>query len=275
MPDFEKSLFENTKDNILVCAHRGLFGGNVPCNTLPAFKFALSQGADIIELDVEKSRDGELFVFHPGKERAHLGARIPLKRRSAESIKRLRYINYDNEKTSYGVERFEDVLLYLKGKCYINVDKFWRNIPEISSVIRKCGVENQVIVKAPAKEQSLKLLEEYAPEFMYMPVIRRVDRITDKLLERKINYVGAEVLFELETDPVGTKEYFDSMHQKGLVVFKNSIVYDEKAVISAGYTDDLAMAGLADESWGKLIESGADIIQTDFCPQLKAYIRSR
>lgn len=272
MIDFGKTLFENTTDRILVCAHRGSCGGNVPCNTLSAFKAALINGADIVELDVTKSRDGQLFVFHPGKEWAHLRTRFPLSRLSSESIKKLRYINYDDKKTHYTVERLEDVLMFLKGKCYINVDKFWDNIPEISSLIRKCEVENQVIVKAPAKENYLKLIEQYAPDFMYMPVIRRVDRITDSLLERKINYVGAEVLFEFDNDPVASRAYYDSMREKGLVVFKNAIVYDEKAVISAGHTDDGAVAGEEDENWGKIIESGADIIQTDFCTELKRYI---
>ena len=275
MIDFEKTLFENTRENVLVCAHRGLCGGNVPCNTTPAFMFAVSQGADIIELDVAKSRDGELFVFHPGMEKPHLGVRRPISSRSVRSVEKLRYLNFDGVKTHYGVEKLEDVLNSLKGKCYINIDKFWRSIPEITSTVRKCGVENQVIVKAPVKEKSLRLIEEYAPDLMYMPIIRRVDRITDKLIERKLNYIGAEVLFELDTDPVFSPEYTASMHGKGLVVFENAIVYNERSVISAGHTDDGAAAGMTEENWGRLIDSGADIIQTDFCTQLKAYIKSR
>lgn len=275
MINFERSIFENTQNNTLVCAHRGLYGGNIPCNTSAAFEAALSEGADIIELDVVKSKDGELFVFHPGKEWAHLRTCIPLGLRSSKAIKKMHYINYDNVKTHYTVERLEDVLLFLKGKCYINIDKFWKNIPEITSLVRKCGVEKQVICKTAPNEKYLKLIEEYAPDLMYMPIIRRIDRVTDKLSERKLNFVGAEVLFELESDPVFSREFYEKMREKGLVLFKNSIVYDEKQVISAGLTDDRAVSGEKDESWGRLIDSGADIIQTDFCAQLKAYIESR
>lgn len=56
----------------LVAAHRGSAGGNIPCNSESAFKAALNQGADIIELDVSVSLDRKLFVFHPGKEFAYL-----------------------------------------------------------------------------------------------------------------------------------------------------------------------------------------------------------
>ena len=62
------NLFESAKKNIIVVAHRGTNGGNIPCNTLASYGIALKQGADMIEVDVEMSADGKLFVFHPGME---------------------------------------------------------------------------------------------------------------------------------------------------------------------------------------------------------------
>ena len=69
-------MFHNVRDSLgntpLIAAHRGVCGGNIPCNTIQAFDIALRQGADIIELDVTRSSDGKMFVFHPGKESIHL-----------------------------------------------------------------------------------------------------------------------------------------------------------------------------------------------------------
>lgn len=48
---------------ILKVAHRG-GAGLAPENTLAAFRAALEQGADALELDVHLSRDGELVVIH-------------------------------------------------------------------------------------------------------------------------------------------------------------------------------------------------------------------
>jgi glycerophosphoryl diester phosphodiesterase len=59
---------------ILLAAHRGVSGGNIPCNTIASFEIALRQGADIMELDVQRSADGQLYVFHEGKEEPHLYA---------------------------------------------------------------------------------------------------------------------------------------------------------------------------------------------------------
>jgi glycerophosphoryl diester phosphodiesterase len=46
-----------------IIAHRGA-SAYAPENTLRAFELAKAQGADMIELDVHRSADGELFVFH-------------------------------------------------------------------------------------------------------------------------------------------------------------------------------------------------------------------
>ena len=63
------ALWEARRENgVLVAAHRGVSGGNIPCNTLPAFEGALRQGAHILEADLTVSRDGEVFIFHPGQE---------------------------------------------------------------------------------------------------------------------------------------------------------------------------------------------------------------
>ena len=48
---------------VLVIAHRGL-SGLAPENTVVAFRKAIEAGADMIELDVHLSRDGQVVVIH-------------------------------------------------------------------------------------------------------------------------------------------------------------------------------------------------------------------
>jgi glycerophosphoryl diester phosphodiesterase len=47
----------------LVIAHRGA-SAYAPENTMPAFELAVRQGADMLELDVQRSADGVLIIFH-------------------------------------------------------------------------------------------------------------------------------------------------------------------------------------------------------------------
>jgi glycerophosphoryl diester phosphodiesterase len=48
---------------VLIVAHRGS-SGLAPENTMAAFKLAIDEGADMIELDVRLTRDGELVIIH-------------------------------------------------------------------------------------------------------------------------------------------------------------------------------------------------------------------
>ena len=48
---------------VRIFAHRGA-SAYAPENTLEAFRLAMEQGADGIELDVQLTKDGELVVIH-------------------------------------------------------------------------------------------------------------------------------------------------------------------------------------------------------------------
>ena len=59
----EKSTFDLRKDadkrGVLLVAHRGVWGGNVPPNTIAAYDTALAQGADMLEIDLNRTADGK------------------------------------------------------------------------------------------------------------------------------------------------------------------------------------------------------------------------
>ena len=57
----------------LVIAHRGA-SGHRPENTLPAYELAVEQGADMIEIDLHRTRDGAIVVTHD-EELAGIGGR--------------------------------------------------------------------------------------------------------------------------------------------------------------------------------------------------------
>ena len=259
----------------LLAAHRGVCGANIPCNTLAAYAIALQQGADIIELDVSKSLDGELFAFHPGMEPVYLKCGKMISEMTAKEVREVPLLNQDEVPTHYRVPTLEEALAFLKDKAYINVDKFWTDVEGITACIRRAGVERQAIVKTYLEEDALREVEKFAPDLMFMPMVRHKDESTEMLLKRNINLIGNEVLFDRETDEVISDAYIAEMHRKGLLIWANAIVYNEKDVISAGYTDDVSLTEDPDLGWGWLIRKKVDIIQTDWPLMLKQYIDSR
>lgn len=97
-------------------AHRGLWGGNIPENSIPAFTAAASQGYGI-ELDVQLSSDGDVVVFHDYTLERMCGDDVRLSSlRGAElSWRRL-------AGTDYTIPLFEDVLRAVKGRVPILIE---------------------------------------------------------------------------------------------------------------------------------------------------------
>ena len=272
--DFERSIFENRAalGRPFLAAHRGVCGANIPCNTLAAYKIALDQGADVVEMDVTKSRDGEFFVFHPGMEPVFLNCGKYIPEMTAAEVRELPLLNQDRTPTHYRVPTLQEVFALLKGRSYINVDKFWTDVPGITGEIRKAGVEKQVIVKTPVEEEALNQVERYAPDLMYCAVAWHKDAISEKLLKRDISYIGIEALFDREEDDIISDAYIQWLHDRGLLMWVNAIVYNEREIISALHTDDAAVTGNADFGWGWLVRKNVDFIQNDWLASLKKYL---
>ena len=256
----------------LLAAHRGVCGANIPCNTLAAYEIALRQGADVIELDVSKSKDGELFAFHPGMEPVYLKCGKMISEMTAAEVREVPLLNQDEVPTHYRIPTLFEVLSFLKDRAYINVDKFWTDVEGIAACIRRAGVEKQVIVKTYLDEDSLSAVEKFAPDLMFMPMVWHKDESSEMLLKRNIHFIGNEVLFDKDTDEIISDAYIADMHRKGLLIWTNAIVYNEKDVISAGHTDDISLTDDPEKGWGWLMEKKADIIQTDWPLMVRQYI---
>ena len=99
--DFNRSIMENrrAKGRPFLAAHRGVNGANIPCNTLAAYRIAVDQGADVVEIDVTKSLDGEFFVFHPYMEPVYLKCGKLIPKMTAEEVRNTPLLNQDEVPT--------------------------------------------------------------------------------------------------------------------------------------------------------------------------------
>lgn len=261
----------DAKKHMLLVAHRGIWGGNIPCNTIPAYETALRHGADMIEIDIDRTADGKLIVFHPGMESAFLGFSETLGNMPWSFVKELRYINIDNVPTQFGINTLDEVLEQFKGRCYINVDKFWTYPKEISEAIRAHGMTDQVLVKAAPKKPMLDIVEEFCADMPYMAIIKEPEAL-EALAGRRLNFVGSEVIFADDTAAVASPAFIKARHDRGEIVWCNSIVYNYRSVIAGGRSDDRAMLGDAEGSWGFIADRGFDLMQTDFVLEARLFL---
>ena len=269
------NLRENALEKTMIVAHRGIAGGNIPCNNIPAYEAALCQGADMIELDVSRSTDGVLYAFHPGMEYAHLHSEKRIDAMHSSEVDRQRFFNQDGVITEQRVNRLDEVFEHLKNRCYINVDKYWEHIGPITEAIRRHDMADQILVKAWPDEGTLDLMEQVAPDMAFMILQKEKDEWTERVQARKLNFVGVEALFATEESEFASRGYVERMNEKGLIVWVNSIVYDYRSVLTAGHNDDISVTGRPDEGWGWLIERGYNLIQTDWPLALRLYMEKR
>lgn len=263
----------------MICAHRGAWGGNVPCNSLTAFDIAILQGADMVELDVTASEDGELFVFHPGTEPRQLARPdLNIQHLPASEIKKLRCVNYDGTETAEAIPLLDDAFEHLKGRCYINVDKFRHNPEQIMKKIRQHGIEDQILVKAAPNPDMISLMSEAAPEISFLAIINdRHDphEVHETLSKALHGYVGLELVFSDDTSELVSPDFIDRLHKDHKLAWGNSILFDYRKILAGDHTDDTALRGDPELGWGWFVDKGFDIIQTDWPRELSLYLDQR
>ena len=260
---------------VLVAAHRGMAAGNIPCNTIPAFEAALRQGADILETDVIMNDEGKMFIFHTKQEPNHLNRQIRLEHMTEEEILAERFVNVDNDLTPYGVLTLDAFLETFKNRTLINLDHGWDFLPEMTQAIRRHGMEEQILVKAPSKLKFSQIMEEVAPDLMFMPIYKETDPLTEQLEQMNLNFVGAELVFATEDSPVAQDDYIQMHHDKGRILWCNPIIYSYKAQLTGGHNDDIAVTGDPEFGWGWLIDKGFDILQTDWVMPMRHFVDHR
>lgn len=262
------------KHGILVAAHRGLSGANIPCNTMAAFEIAVRSGAKILEMDLFRSTEGKIYVFHTGKEPYQLGQRIDVTKLNNAQIEALRLVNVDFNPTRHGLSAFDDVLERFRGQdVLLNLDRCGDFLADVVACVERHRMREQILLKTAPTQAMLEAVEACAPDYMYMPIYKEEDTATARLEGMNIRFVGAELVFKSEQSPVIQEAYLEAMREKGLVLWGNGVLYSERVPLAAGHSDDVSMMGNPDDGWGWLARRGFGIIQTDWALQCCQYLR--
>lgn len=272
---YQNALQKARSNGVLLAAHRGMAAGNIPCNTIAAFEAALRQGADMLETDLALSGDGEVLIFHPKKEKAHLNKDIHLEEMTMEQIRELRFVNIDNDKTPWGILTLDAFLETYKNRCLLNLDHGWDFMDKMVAAVRRHKMEDQVLLKAPSKLMYAEAMEELAPDMMFMPIYKETDTMTQILEKMNVNFVGAELVFATEDSALAQDDYIKSHHDKGRLLWANPLVYYYKSQLVAGHNDDNAVIYGPEENWGWLMDKGFDILQTDWILPLRQFVDNR
>lgn len=259
------------KQSVLVVSHRGDWR-NAPENSLQAFQNCIDMGVDMVELDLKKTKDGELILMHDNTlNRTTNGTGKPEDYTLAE-LKELRLKNGAGCLTRHKIPTLRETMLLCKGKILVNVDKGYEYFEDVQKILEETGTANQCVVKEKIPYQTIKEQHgDILDKVIFMPKadLCKAESIIDSYLQNE-----KPLTFEVRFSQVNDKvfELIKKLNDNGIKVFVNALWPAQ----NAEHDDDRAVElKQPDESWGWLIQQGFKLIQTDRPALLLDYLRAK
>lgn len=266
---FEKLLESN---KFLIMLHRGAHGGVFVENTDDAVNIAQKQGADIVEIDIVQSTDGDFFVFHDGEEERLLKEKRNINTLSTKEIESLSLHNEISKPLNKKVQRLSELLGNISVESFINIDRSWPHWESFIPYLDQFSQYHEyMLLKSPVKKEYLDILDNHPVKYMYFPIINNEDELD--LLEsyERINLVGFEVIDKNPDLAFYKSNRFEKYRNKKMMFMANAIDLDDETILFGPLTDRLALTVNPDLAWGEMVKSGINCIQTDWVDLLYRY----
>jgi glycerophosphoryl diester phosphodiesterase len=268
-----KKSFEDADDgNVLIVAHRGDHR-RFPENSIDALLSAVNLGADIVELDVGRTRDHVLVLMHDSTIDRTTNGSGTVSGRDFADIQRF-YLKWPDGRISHSkIPTLRDAMIALKGKCLIMLDKSNNYFDECLEMSKAMDMTNQMIFKSSKSMDEMKRILEKNPNIYYGLGINaknknHVDLYRQSLEQLKLQML--EISYTEETSWLISEEARQLADKYDVRIWNNSL---DRPRCSAGHCDSEALID-PDANWGWQIEHGVDIIQTDEIVALRAYLYS-
>lgn len=210
-----------------IIAHRG-FSSVAPENTLSAFQKAIEVGADYFELDVHKTKDGELVVIHDYSvdKTSSNGKTGKIAEMTSSEISEIKVgypakfeTAFENEK----IPTLREALQLAKGKIKVCIE------------IKVEGIEAEVLKIV----NDLDAIDEVIVFCFSYPVVakmRKLDKNIQTLyLISEANSLTADYATVIESNAIGvgsgtiiTKDFLENAHNQGIEVWQWTVNDEEK-----------------------------------------------
>lgn len=267
-----KKLLSRDENTVMVASHRGDWR-NFPENSLEAIESAIKMGVDIVEIDLQRTKDGELILMHDATlDRTSTGTGMIVDTTFAY-IKTLKLRNGCNIRTKHNVPTLREALKLAKGRVMLNLDKADRYFEQVYELMKETGTTKQIVMKGNKSADEVKTqYGEYLKDVIYMPIVNLDNGDAENQIEQFIHDmhpVAFELLYVEDKNilPIRLK---NTLKGKSLIWYNT--LWDTMA---GGHDDDASLDNI-DNGYGYLIDRlGARIIQTDRPQFLLNYLRSR
>lgn len=244
-----KNLHDNESKYIFVIAHRGDWR-NAPENSLQSIEKAIAMKVDMIELDIQPTKDGNFICMHDETLDRTSTGKGPIKDYTTEELKKFVLRSGNGIKTRQPIPTLKEALNVCKGRILVNIDKGGTYIKEIMPIIQECGMEKQVIIKGYYPVEKVK--KEYGSNesMLYMPIVNLWDKeavATIQTFIKNFTPIAYELCFKDDANP--NLKIIDEIAKSGSRVWMNTL-WDS---LCGGHDDENALLESKDKHWGWML----------------------
>ncbi|MHB8138764.1 MAG: glycerophosphodiester phosphodiesterase [Smithellaceae bacterium] len=161
-------------DKVTIIAHRGA-SAYYPENTIPSFKAAIGMGADMVEMDVQLTLDGEVVVFHDKNISRCTNARGSIADYPYAELQKLDAGSwFDRKFKGEKIPALSKVLTFCKNRIAVNIEIKTEAVTNVIpggieekclKIVNRIGMRKHVIFSSfdPRAVQHLKQIDRQAP----------------------------------------------------------------------------------------------------------------
>lgn len=255
-----------------IVSHRGLWSA-APENSLAAINAAFDAGANIIEIDVRRCKDGAFVIIHDETldrttDQSGAVADWSLRQLGLAHLK-TGAGGVDATITEHTVTTLDQALSAVRGRGMVNLDvKDRADLADVARFVGAMDMSLSVILKAEVRdtEEAALLSEAIGDSAVFMPMLSTSQ---SRWLPAMIHDLRPMAFPCYELHCLSLEELKDAVvmaraQRAGVWVNTLSVCH------LPGYTDEAALTD-PKAIWGALIETGVSIIQTDEVAALDAY----
>ena len=267
-------LHDPASDQVLVASHRGDWR-NYPENSLAAIESVIRMGVDIMELDLKLTKDSVLVLCHDHTINRTTNGKGRVCDITYDSIAKCVLKSGHGVKTAHKMPTLREALEVCKDRIVVNIDQGYEYYDLALALGEELGVTDQLLIKG---KRSTEVVEnkfaEYEHNMMYMPIIDILkphgQALFAEYMDKGIVPLAYEVCWNEYTPEV--EDCMQKVLASGSKLWVNSLW----SSLCGGLEDDLAWDTQDPEAvYGKLLDMGATLIQTDRPEFLISYLRSK
>lgn len=268
-------LHNPSSKTVLVASHRGDWR-NWPENSIAAIESVIAMGVDIMELDLKLTADSVLVLCHDHTINRTTSGKGRVSEITYDSIRRCVLRRAHNVKTEdMRMPTLREALEVCKDRIVVNVDQGYEYYDLVLAITEELGVTDQILIKGKrATDVVAAKFAEHPRNMMYMPIIDILkpqgQALFAQYMDNGIVPLAYEVCWKEFTPQV--EECMHKIVESGSKLWVNTLWPS----LCGGLDDDTAFATKdPDAVYGRMIDLGATLIQTDRPEYLLNYLRSR